>query len=103
MEEKKYEVIMCIVNAGYSSIAMDAAKKAGARGGTVIHGRGTANRESEAFFHIAIEPEKEIVIIIVPEEIKDNVLKALYEGVGLNTQGGGIAFSLSAEKVIGLS
>ena len=102
MEEKKYEDIKCIENAGYSSIAMDAAKKAGARGGTVIHGRGTANRESEAFFHIAIEPEKEIVIIIVPEEIKDNVLKALNLAVGLDTDGQGIAFSMPVDRVIGI-
>ena len=45
-----YEVIICIVNAGYSELVMDAAKEVGARGGTVIHAKGTANKEAEQFF-----------------------------------------------------
>ena len=100
---QKYELVLCIVNAGFSGEVMDAAKAAGARGGTVIKARGTANRESEELFHITIEPEKEMVIIIVPVEIKDNVLKALYNGVGLGSAGQGIAFSLPIDYAVGLS
>ena len=47
-----YEMILCIVNTGFSETVMDAAKEEGARGGTVIHARGTANKEAEQFFHI---------------------------------------------------
>ncbi len=43
--ETKYEVILCVINAGFSELVMDAAKEVGARGGTVIHARGTANKE----------------------------------------------------------
>ena len=78
---------------------MDAAKEVGARGGTVIHARGTANREAEQFFNITIQPDKEVVMILVPNEIKDNVLHALYQGVGLKTAGQGIAFSLPVDDV----
>ena len=53
MDERKYEMILCIVNAGFSGLVMDAAKEAGAKGGTLLRGRGTANREAEEFFHIA--------------------------------------------------
>ena len=42
-----HEVIFCIVNAGFSDSVMDAAKQFGARGGTVIHARGTANSEAD--------------------------------------------------------
>ncbi len=59
----KYEAIFCIVNAGYSELVMDAAKEVGARGGTVIHARGTANKEAEQYFKITIQPEKDIVMI----------------------------------------
>ena len=69
MKKHTHEVIFCIVNAGYSDTAMDAAKKFGARGGTVIHARGTASSEAEKLFHITIQPEKEVVMIIVPSEI----------------------------------
>ena len=99
----KHEVIFCIVNSGYSDAVMSAAKKAGARGGTIINARGTAGKEAETFFHITIEPEKEIVMILVPKDIKDGVLRALYEEVGLDTAGQGIAFSVPVENVVGLT
>lgn len=99
----KHEVIFCIVNSGYSEAVMDAAKKFGATGGTVINARGTAGKEAETFFHITIQPEKEIVMILVPKEIKDDVLHALYKEVGLDTAGQGIAFSAPVDSVVGLT
>ena len=99
----KYEARFCIVNAGYSELVMDAAKEVGARGGTVIHARGTANKEAEQYFKITIQPEKDIVMILVPLSIKDAVLHAIYKSAGLKTEGQGIAFSLPVNNVVGLS
>ncbi len=89
-----HEVVFCIVNIGYSEAVMEAAKKGGARGGTVINARGTGAKEAEAFFGITVEPEKEIVMILVSAADKDAVLQHLYDEVGLHTQGQDIAFSL---------
>lgn len=100
---EKYELILCIVNAGFTDIVMDAAREVGARGGTVLNARGTANKEAEQFFHITIQPDKEIVLILVPEEIKDKVLHAVYQHAGLKTAGQGIAFSVSVDDVVGIS
>ncbi len=100
---KQYEMVLCIVNAGYSEVVMDAAKEVGARGGTVIHARGTANKEAEQFFHITIQPDKEIVMILVPAEIKDTVLHAVYQSAGLKTEGQGIAFSLAVDETVGIT
>lgn len=99
----KYEVVFCIINAGFSELVMDAAKEVGARGGTVIHARGTANKEAEKFFQITIQPDKEIVMILVPAEIKDKVLHAIYQSAGLKTAGQGIAFSMACDEVVGIS
>jgi nitrogen regulatory protein PII len=82
---------------------MEAAREVGASGGTIIHARGTANKEAEAFFKITIQPEKEMVMILVPIKIKEDVLHALYKAVGLKTPGQGIAFSVPVDNVIGLS
>ena len=98
----EHEVIFCIVNAGFSDAVMDAAKEFGARGGTVIHARGTANSLAEKKFEIPVSPEKEIVMILVPAEIKDDVLHGLYRAVGLKTPGQGIAFSLPVDAAVGL-
>ena len=98
-----HEAIFCIVNAGFSDAVMDAAKEFGARGGTVIRARGTANSEAEKLFNIAIQPEKEIVMILVDSKIKDDILHALYRAVGLNTPGQGIAFTMPVDDVVGLT
>ena len=100
--EYKHEVIFCVVNAGFSESVMDAAREFGARGGTVIHARGTANSEAEQLFGISIQPEKEIVMILVPSDIKDDILHALYRAVGLKTPGQGIAFSMPVDAAVGL-
>lgn len=101
--EFQHECIVCIVNAGFSDAVMDAAKEFGARGGTVVHARGTANQEAEKFFQLTIQPEKEMVLILVPADIKDDILHALYRAVGLKTPGQGIAFSLPVDGVVGLT
>ncbi|MBQ3015709.1 MAG: P-II family nitrogen regulator [Clostridia bacterium] len=103
MSKYKHEVILCIVNSGFSDEVMDAAKEFGAKGGTVIRARGTANAEAEKLFNIAIQPEKEIVMILVESKIKNDILHALYRAVGLNTPGQGIAFTVPVESVVGLT
>ncbi|MCI8388040.1 MAG: P-II family nitrogen regulator [Clostridiales bacterium] len=100
--EFAHEVIICIVNTGFSDAVMDAAKSAGARGGTVMSARGTADKEAEKFFNISIQPEKELVMIIVKTEIRDAVLHALYKAVGIGTPAQGIAFAMPVDAVVGL-
>lgn len=99
----KFEVIICIVNSGFSDEVMTAARQYGAKGGTVLRGRGTANAEAESLFGIAIQPEKEIVMILVKKSIKNDILHALYKAVGLDTPGQGIAFTMPVESVVGLT
>ena len=102
-EQFNHEVIFCIVNAGFSDAVMDAAREFGATGGTVLHARGTANPEAEKLFNITVQPEKEIVVIIVKSEQKDPILKNLYQKVGLKTPGYGIAFSMPVTDVVGIT
>ena len=97
-----YEVIYSIVNHGYSDLVMNAAKEAGARGGTIMTARGTGNKEAETFFGISVTPEKEIVLILVPKAIRDKVLLAINEGAGMSTRGMGIAFSVPVTDVVGI-
>ena len=98
MEEHKYELIVCIVNAGFSQNVMEAARAAGAQGGTILRARGSANPEAEEFFNINIQSDKEMVLILVPKTIKDDVLKAVYKDCGLADQARGIAFTLPVHR-----
>ena len=101
--EHEHELIICIVNEGFSENAMEAAKSAGAKGGTVINAKGTANKDAERYFNIVIQPKKELIMILVNTKIRDKVLHALYEKVGLATEGRGIAFSLPVDHTAGLN
>lgn len=103
MKEFENEVVVCIVNSGFSGAVMDAAREAGASGGTILSARGTANKEAEKLFKINIQPEKEMVMILIPSELRTDVLHALYNKVGLNTPGQGIAFSLPVDNVVGVA
>lgn len=98
----KYESITCIVNKGYSDLVMEAARAAGAKGGTIINGRGSGNKEAESFFGVHVTPEKEIVLILVLKSIRDKVLSAINEGAGMSTKGQGIAFSIPVEDTVGV-
>ena len=98
----QYEAVFCIVNAGFADQVMFCARKAGAAGGTIFKGHGSSSREAQESFNITIQPEKEIVMMIVPSGIKDNVLKEIYNTVGLDTEGMGIAFSLPVAGAVGL-
>lgn len=100
---KKFEAIFCIINKGFADRAMDAARAAGAKGGTVLHGRGTAAPDAEKMFGITIQPEKEIAMIIVSRDIRDAVLASLYQAVGTGTEAQGIAFSMPVDETVGLT
>ena len=103
MADKKYEAVFCAVNAGFSDQVMFAARKAGAAGGTIIKGRGTTTTEAEEMINITSQPEKEVVIILVPAEKKDEVLRMIYSKAGLESEAHGIAFSVPVTSVVGLT
>ena len=99
---EKYEVIVAIVNEGHSDKVMDAAREAGARGGTITHARGSGTKDIEKKYGIVITPSKEMLYILVNENIRDNVMAAINKAAGLDTMGQGIIFSLPVDNVSGL-
>ena len=102
MTTENHEVIFAIVNSGFAEDAMDVAREQGARGGTILNARGVAKEDAAAFFGITIHAEKEILMIVVDKEIRDNVLNALYKEMGMGKKAQGIAFSLPVSDVAGL-
>ena len=93
-----YEIINVIVNKGYAEDAMAAARKAGAGGGTIINARGTAKEGDAKFLGIEIVPEKEMLLILVPKDKKDEIIKAISDLPCLNKAGSGILFTNSANN-----
>lgn len=87
-----YEMINVIVNKGYAEDAMEAARKAGAGGGTIIGARGTAKEGDAKFFGVEIVPEKEMLMILVPVEKKADIVNAISSLPCFEKAGSGIVF-----------
>ena len=102
MMTDQHEVIFAIVNAGYAEEAMNVARENGSRGGTILNARGVAREEAAAFFGISIHHEKEILMMVVEKNIRDNVLNALYKSMGMAKKAQGIVFALPVSDVAGL-
>jgi nitrogen regulatory protein PII len=96
-------LIVSIVRKGWGSTVLQASLKAGARGGTVLFGRGAGVHEQEKIFGMSIEPEKEIVLTLVYEEQIETVLAKIVEAAELNEMGRGIAFVLPVDRVVGVA
>lgn len=102
MIETKYSMIMVIVNQGFSEAVMDAAKPAGATGGTVFHCRRIGSEEAMKFWGISIQQEREIILILSTQEAKKEIMSAIGKNCGMRSEAHGIVLSLPVDDVVGL-
>ena len=100
--EFKNELIIAIMNEGYSDLLMAAARTAGAGGGTCLHAKGTGSALATNFFGMSIADEKDIVYIVAAKEDKAAIMKAIHEQAGPGTKAGAICFSLPISHVMGI-
>lgn len=103
MSDAKYELIITIVNRGGFDAVKEAAKAAGARGGTLLHGLGLGGEEAAKFLGISIQPEKDVVLIVVSKEDREKVMQTILETAGILTENRGICFSLPVDSALGLA
>lgn len=101
-EKTMFKKITVIVNRGMADDIMDIARESGARGGTILHGKGTGTKNAAKLFGMEVEPEKELVLIIVPTEIEEKVVKNLYDNLEMQNSGNGILFVEDITDVRGI-
>ena len=102
MEEKsKFVLLNVIADNGNVDLIMDAARDAGATGGTVIPAKGTG-AEIAKIFGVVISEEKELIYIVAKREERDAIMKAVMEKAGKDSDAHAIVFSIPVEKVIGI-
>ncbi|MCL2126124.1 MAG: P-II family nitrogen regulator [Oscillospiraceae bacterium] len=97
-----YKVIHVIVDKGKGGDVIDAANEAGARGGTIIHARGSGIHEVQKLFSIEIEPEKDEVFIIASTELKDRIVESVRSRMNIDEPGSGVIFVIDVNEVYGL-
>ena len=98
----EHELIIVILNEGYSDFVMDAARAAGAGGGTVLHAKGTGGTRGEKFFSVSLADEKDIIYIIAQKDEKAAIMRSINEQAGPGSRAGAICFSLPISSVAGL-
>jgi nitrogen regulatory protein PII len=101
--EIKNDLIVSILNHGYSDEFMAKAREAGARGGTIINARGIFEKKAKKFFGISIQDEKEIILILADREKKVPIMQAVSASFGAATKAEGIIFSLPVDQVMSLN
>ena len=94
--------IVTIVERGKADKVVDKAKKAGARGATILYGRGTGQSEALEFFNIHIEASKEIILILSETDRYKPIYDAIVEAGRLNEPGTGIIFTFLVSELLGL-
>lgn len=98
-----YELLIAIANSGRTDMVMNAARAAGARGGTVIHGKGTGSENAERFYNVSIASEKELIMIVAEKNNKSDIMKAIVRNAGPDTEAGAIVFSLPISEAAGFA
>lgn len=96
------ELIIVILNEGYSDMVMDAARAAGATGGTVFHAKGTGRTRSEKFFGVSLAEEKDMIYILASARKKSAIMQNVNRECGPETKAGAICFSLPVSEVAGI-
>lgn len=102
LKDTTHELIIVIANRGYIDAVMDAARGAGAYGGTVIQAKGTGMAHAEKFMGVSLAAEKEMVFIVTKTEQKNSIMKAVMEQVGVENKAQAIVFSLPVTDTAGL-
>lgn len=102
LKETKHELLVVVANEGYTERIMEAARRGGAGGGTVVHAKGTGMEGAEKFLGVSLAAEKEIIFIVVRTADKNSVMEAVMRETGLESKAKSIVFSLPVTETAGL-
>ena len=102
LKDTKYELLVAVANQGYTETIMDAARKAGAAGGTVLHAKGTGMEGAQRFLGVTLAAEKEMVFIVVERERRNPIMSAIMEEAGMSSKAKSIIFSLPVTSTAGM-
>ncbi|MDO4567090.1 MAG: P-II family nitrogen regulator [Oscillospiraceae bacterium] len=103
MKTAEYSLIVAVAQQGHTGEIMDAARGAGARGGTIIRARGTLTSSAEKFFGISLAEDKELLYIVTRRCDRDAIMSSIMHNAGINSPSHAFVFSLPVEAVAGVS
>ena len=96
----RYELIVIVANEGRTDQVMNAARAAGATGGTVLHGKGTGS-QNKKFYNVSIAAEKDVILMVAPSDRKASIMQSVLIHAGPDSDAGAVLFSLPVSEVAG--
>ncbi|TVQ02943.1 MAG: P-II family nitrogen regulator [Balneolaceae bacterium] len=99
----EFKLLFIIVKKNLSRRVIKAVKKGGAEGGTVLLGRGTGTHDTGSIFGVKVEPEKAIILCLVPDDLVDRVISKVRAAARLDKPGTGIAFVVNSKSICGIA
>ncbi len=102
-ETAKYEVLVVIANRGCIDLVMNAARAAGATGGTVIHARGSGAKEDGRFFGVRIADERDVFFIVTRSAGRAALMQSIIDGAGMHTPARAVVFSMPIQQLAGFT
>jgi len=103
MKETTMELLVVVSNQGHNDLVMDAAREAGAYGGTVIHARGTGMNQAELFFGVSLASEKDMTFIVTKKSQRNAIMSSIMKKAGMDTPAQSIVFSLPVTDAAGIN
>ena len=100
-EKEDYKLVLAVVKRGFETEVLEAAKKAGHYGATVMQAKGIS-KQRHKFLGFGIDPETTLVLMIVKDELVLNVIKSIYSAVDFKSEAKGMVFALPVSLVAGL-
>ncbi|MCD8373474.1 MAG: hypothetical protein LUD27_09285 [Clostridia bacterium] len=101
-DDRKYDLIVATVAAGYVDEAMEAARNAGAAGGTILSARSVNNAKASQFIGISLREETDMLLILSQRSGKEAIMNAIMQSSGLKTEAGGILYSIPVDRTVGV-
>ena len=101
-EKENYKLVMTVVKRGFESDVLEAAKKVGHYGATVMQAKGVSKIQRK-FFGFSIDPETTVVLMIAKDEIVLDLIKNIYSVVDFKSDARGMVFAMPISLVAGLN
>ena len=97
-----YQALITIMDRGKFGKAVEAINKSGASSGTLLKGRGSGQHEKQTILSVAVEPEKDILLLVAPESQTEEIISNLDETLKIREPGNGILLGMQVKRVHGL-
>ncbi len=97
--EEDHSLVLIVVNQGHTDEVMNTAREAGARGGTIIRSHWAGSEESESFYGITLQAEKEIIAIVAGAQRRNLIMESVNKKHGMNTEAGAMICSVAIDQM----